>query len=107
MCASRISLSEPTEKALAERSSELAGRVKVFSAEKNYKAALIAHRLKKEHIDFGAKNGVLTLKGSVETAEQRQRAQAAAAGVPNVQQVLNRFRSQRGNSGLVLSAVEK
>jgi len=33
-------LTEPTEKALAERSSELAGRVKVFSAEKNYKAAL-------------------------------------------------------------------
>jgi glycyl-tRNA synthetase beta chain len=33
-------LSEPTEKALAERSSELAGSVKVFSAEKNYKAAL-------------------------------------------------------------------
>jgi glycyl-tRNA synthetase beta chain len=33
-------LTEPTEKALAERSSELAGRVKAFSAEKNYKAAL-------------------------------------------------------------------
>jgi glycyl-tRNA synthetase beta chain len=33
-------LTEPTERALAERSSELAGRVKVFSAEKNYKAAL-------------------------------------------------------------------
>jgi glycyl-tRNA synthetase beta chain len=33
-------LSEPTEKALAERSAELAGRVKAFGAEKNYKAAL-------------------------------------------------------------------
>jgi glycyl-tRNA synthetase beta chain len=33
-------LTEPTEKALAERSAELAARVKVFSAEKNYKAAL-------------------------------------------------------------------
>ncbi|HWY99567.1 MAG TPA: glycine--tRNA ligase subunit beta [Edaphobacter sp.] len=33
-------LTEPTEKALAERSAELAGRVKTFSAEKNYKAAL-------------------------------------------------------------------
>jgi glycyl-tRNA synthetase beta chain len=33
-------LTEPAEKALAERSSELAGSVKVFSAEKNYKAAL-------------------------------------------------------------------
>jgi osmotically-inducible protein OsmY len=63
--------------------------------EKNYKAALIAHRLNKQHIDFGAKNGVLTLKGSVETAEQRQRAQAAAAGVPNVQQVLNQIEVKR------------
>jgi glycyl-tRNA synthetase beta chain len=33
-------LTEPTEKALAERSAELAGEVKAFSAEKNYKAAL-------------------------------------------------------------------
>jgi glycyl-tRNA synthetase beta chain len=33
-------LSEPTEKALAERSAELAGRMKAFGAEKNYKAAL-------------------------------------------------------------------
>jgi glycyl-tRNA synthetase beta chain len=33
-------LTEPAEKALAERSSELAEKVKVFSAEKNYKAAL-------------------------------------------------------------------
>jgi glycyl-tRNA synthetase beta chain len=33
-------LTEPTEKALAERSSELAERVKAFGAEKNYKAAL-------------------------------------------------------------------
>jgi glycyl-tRNA synthetase beta chain len=33
-------LTEPTEKALAERSAELAGRVKTFGAEKNYGAAL-------------------------------------------------------------------
>jgi glycyl-tRNA synthetase beta chain len=33
-------LTEPAEKALAERSSELAGSVRVFGAEKNYKAAL-------------------------------------------------------------------
>jgi glycyl-tRNA synthetase beta chain len=33
-------LAEATEKALAARSAELAGRVKVFSAEKNYKLAL-------------------------------------------------------------------
>jgi glycyl-tRNA synthetase beta chain len=33
-------LTEPTEKALAERSAELAGRVSTLRAEKNYKAAL-------------------------------------------------------------------
>jgi glycyl-tRNA synthetase beta chain len=33
-------LTEPTEKALAERSADLAGRVAVLRAEKNYKAAL-------------------------------------------------------------------
>jgi glycyl-tRNA synthetase beta chain len=33
-------LTEPTEKALAERSAELAVRVKAFGAEKNYRAAL-------------------------------------------------------------------
>ena len=33
-------LTEPTEKALAERSAELAGRVKAFGSEKNYGAAL-------------------------------------------------------------------
>lgn len=63
--------------------------------EKNYKAALIAHRLNKQHIDFGAKNGVLTLKGSVDTAEQRKEAQTVAASVPNVQQVLNQIEVKR------------
>jgi osmotically-inducible protein OsmY len=35
--------------------------------EKNYKAALISKGLNKEHIRFQAKNGVLTLQGSVKT----------------------------------------
>src|ERR1700731_1584922 len=30
--------------------------------ERNYKAALIANNLDKQHVDFSAKNGVLTLK---------------------------------------------
>jgi len=57
--------------------------------EKNYKAALISKGLDRQHIRFNAKNGVLTLKGSVKTPEQRQEAQQIAANVPNVQQVLN------------------
>ena len=63
--------------------------------EKNYKAALIANHLNKQHIDFTVKNGVITLKGTVQTAEQRREAQAAAAKVPNVQQVLNQIEVKR------------
>ena len=63
--------------------------------EKNYKAALISNGLQKQRIDFKAKNGVLTIKGSVKTVAQRQRAQSAAASVPNVQQVVNQVDVKR------------
>ena len=58
--------------------------------EKNYKAVLIAKGLDQQHIRFDAKNGVLTLKGSVRSVPQRQEAQQLAQAVPNVQQVLNK-----------------
>ena len=57
--------------------------------EKNFKAALIAKGLDKQHIRYSAKNGVLTLKGSAQTAQQRQNAQQIAANIPNVAQVVN------------------
>jgi len=57
--------------------------------EKNYKAALIANHLDKQHISFKSKNGVLTLKGRVNTADDRQAAQDIAKTVPKVQQVIN------------------
>ena len=63
--------------------------------EKNYKAALISNGLDKQHIDFDAKNGVLTLKGSVKTVAQRAEAQTVATNVPNVQQVLNQIDVKR------------
>jgi osmotically-inducible protein OsmY len=63
--------------------------------EKNYKAVLIAKGLAKEHIRFDAKNGVLTLKGSVKSGPQRQEAQQLAQAVPNVQQVLNQIDVKR------------
>lgn len=63
--------------------------------EKNYKAALISKALNKQHIDFSAKNGVLTLTGSVKTVSERQQAQSAALSVPNVQQVLNQIDVKR------------
>ncbi len=57
--------------------------------EKDFKAVIIAHRLEKQHIRFDAKNGVLTLKGDVDTPSQRAQVEKLAASVPNVQQVVN------------------
>jgi osmotically-inducible protein OsmY len=57
--------------------------------EKNYKAVLIAKGLDKEHIRFGAKNGVLTLKGRVKNPSERKQAEQIAQATPNVRQVLN------------------
>jgi osmotically-inducible protein OsmY len=57
--------------------------------ESNFKAALTSNSLHKQDIRFDVKNGVLTLKGTVDIAEQRQQAQQLAAHVPNVQQVVN------------------
>ena len=62
---------------------------------KNYKAALIAKGLDKQHIRFDAKNGVLTLKGSVRTSPQKKEAQQLAQNVPDVQQVVNEIDVQR------------
>jgi hyperosmotically inducible protein len=57
--------------------------------EKDFKAVIIANRLEKQHIRFDAKNGVLTLKGNVDTPGLRAQAEKLAASVPNVQQVVN------------------
>ena len=63
--------------------------------EKNYKAVLISSGLEKQHVSFKAKNGVLTLTGSVHNANERQHAEKLAAGIPNVQQVLNQIEVRR------------
>jgi osmotically-inducible protein OsmY len=47
--------------------------------------------LDKQHIRFDAKNGVLTLKGSVKTPIERNRAEQLAQATPNVRQVLNQI----------------
>jgi osmotically-inducible protein OsmY len=63
--------------------------------EKNYKAALIASALDKQHISFTAKNGLLTLTESVHSATERHHAQKLATEIPNVQQVLNQIEVRR------------
>lgn len=59
--------------------------------ENNYKAALVASRLNKQSIRYDAKNGVLTLKGSVKTRQQKAEAEQLASKIPNVQQVVNQI----------------
>lgn len=66
--------------------------------EKNFKAAMIANGLDKERIRATAKNGVLTLKGTVNTQAQRDEAQQIGASVPNVSQVINEL-EVRGTRG--------
>lgn len=63
--------------------------------EKNYKAALISTGLEKQQVRFKAKNGVLTLTGSVHGANERQHAEKLAAGIPHVQQVLHQIEVRR------------
>ena len=63
--------------------------------ENNFKAVLISKGLDKQNIRYKAKNGVLTIKGSVKNPTQRQEAQELAKNTPNVQQVVNEIQVQR------------
>lgn len=56
--------------------------------ESNLKAALIQNKLD-DSVKYSVKNHVVTLTGSVTSQAARVRAQEIAAGVPNVQQVVN------------------
>jgi len=55
----------------------------------NLKAAFTQNGMDKQHINSDVDNGVVTLKGDVDNAAQREQAEKIAASVPNVQQVVN------------------
>jgi len=58
--------------------------------EDNFKAAIKAHKdLDDQSISCKAKNGTLTLSGSVKTAAQKSQAMKLARSVPNVKEVVN------------------
>jgi len=63
--------------------------------ESNYKAALISKGLDKQRISYEAKNGVLTIKGSVKNTKEKQQAEELAQNTPNVRQVLNQLEIRR------------
>jgi osmotically-inducible protein OsmY len=56
--------------------------------EKNLDAALIQNRFH-DSVNYGVKNGVVTLTGQVNSQSKRGEAERTAASVPNVQQVVN------------------
>ena len=88
--ANEISVQPVQESASKESASTLDAGI-----EKNYKAALIQKGLDKRHIRFDAKNGVLTLKGSVPNPQERREAQELAQNTPNVAQVVNQIEVRR------------
>jgi len=57
--------------------------------ESNFHAALISNRMDKEGVEYEAKNGVLRIKGEVDSQAERDRLEELAASIPNVQQVVN------------------
>lgn len=56
--------------------------------EKNFEAILVGKQLEKG-IKYAAENGVLTLKGEVNSPSMRHEVELLAASVPNVKQVVN------------------
>jgi osmotically-inducible protein OsmY len=56
--------------------------------EKNIDAALVRHKWNHD-VNYDVKNGVVTLKGSVNTEARRKDVEKLVAGVPNVKQVVN------------------
>jgi hyperosmotically inducible periplasmic protein len=67
--------------------------------EKNLDAALIESSLQKS-VKYEVKSGVVTLTGEVNSENKRARAEKVAAGVPNVQQVVNnlQIKDQKASS---------
>lgn len=57
--------------------------------ENHMKALIAANNWNDQHIRFDAKNGVLTLKGDVDTPQQRASVEKEASNIPGVTQVVN------------------
>jgi len=67
--------------------------------DKNLDAVLIQNRLNKD-VSYSVKNGVVTLKGNVNSQIRRNQAEHIASSVPNVHQVVNelQIKNQKASS---------
>jgi osmotically-inducible protein OsmY len=82
--ADEIAVTPPNDDSKADKvNTDLDGGIK-----KNLDAALIQSRLDKA-VNYDVKNGVVTLKGNVNSQSMRGRAESVASKVPNVHQVVN------------------
>jgi hyperosmotically inducible periplasmic protein len=63
----------------------------------DWKALEAKNNWKNQHINADVKNGVLTLKGDVDTPAQRASIEKSAAKLPNVQQVVNELQVKSAN----------
>jgi hyperosmotically inducible periplasmic protein len=68
--------------------------------EKNFDAVLVEHKLN-HRVSYDVKNGVVTLKGHVESESRRHAVEKWAEAVPNVRQVVNELdvRNRKATSG--------
>lgn len=72
---------------------ELGGRIQDTAITASVKAALELDReLKPYGVEVSTENGVVTLRGTLPTAELRSAVERVAAGVPDVRQVVNQLR---------------
>jgi hyperosmotically inducible protein len=67
--------------------------------EQNLDAALLQNKMH-DNVKYEVKSGVVTLSGEVNSQNKRDRAERVAAGVPNVQQVVNdlQVKNQKASS---------
>lgn len=63
--------------------------------EHTYKATLISNQMDKAGIHFASNNGVLTLTGTVDTPQDRARAEELARTIPNIREVVNKLDVKR------------
>jgi len=66
---------------------------------KNFDAVLLQHKLDSD-VKYDVKNGVITLKGHVNSQTRRASVEHLAAGIPNVKQVVNELevKNQKASS---------
>jgi osmotically-inducible protein OsmY len=65
----------------------------------DWKALEAKNKWENQHINSDVKNGVLTLKGDVDTPAQRAMIEKAAAKIPHVEQVVNELQVKSAKKG--------